>query len=420
MKQVILILALVIFIIGCAEKECKIESDCLVKGCQQAQCINNKCEYSLLNDCCGNDLCEVGESYPECAADCPNCDDDNKCTDDSFDFHAQECNNKPIIPCCGNMICDMGSEDYTTCSADCLNCDDNNECTNDSYDYHEQECVNAPIQGVVCCSNGVCELGETYETCTLDCPNCDDESECTEDSFDYHKHECVNELQIPCCGNEICDEGVEEYSNCSNDCPNCDDNDKLTGDRFNYETQECEYVQYYFYDDFNDGTISWFTDSKKGPDPRWIVEFPEDETNGVLTKVDEAESAFSNFGNRSWTDYIFRYKVKLEEDVVNAYVRAKFGQEGAYGISVSQATLLLWKDTEGPGHLDLESKKYSFEVNQFYDIKIEAKSNNLKVYVDDNLEIDYTDTDNPILSGNVGLEIIKNGYFDDIIVEAPR
>jgi len=368
----ILALAIVgiVLISGCAEKECKTNEDCLTKTCFISQCMDNKCVYSSITNCCGNKICEVGETYPECAADCPNCDD-------------------------------------------------NNDCTNDSYDYHEQKCVNAPIPNVICCGNGVCELRETYISCTKDCPDCDDENECTEDSYGYHEQKCINELIIPCCGNDICDEGAEDYSSCTADCPDCDDNNRLTRDSFNYATQECEYIEYYYFEDFNSGATGWPTDSKKGPDPRWVIVFPEDETNGVLTKIDEAESAFSNFGDRSWTDYTFRYKAKLEEGVVIAYVRAKFGQEGAYGISVSKAHLTLFKDIEGPGSPDLESKEYSFEVNQFYDIKIEAKSNNLKVYVDDNLEIDYTDTDNPILSGNVGLEIIKNGYFDDIIVEAP-
>jgi len=203
MKKIILILALVIFIIGCAEKECETNEDCPTKTCFPAKCKENKCVSSPISDCCGNKICEVGETYEDCVVDCPNCDDINDCTDDLFD-------------------------------------------------YHKRECINKPILNVVCCGNGLCEIGETYESCTRDCPNCDDENECTKDSYDYHEQKCINEIIVPCCGNEICDEDVETYSSCSTDCPNCDDNDKLTVDSFNYETQECENTELLIRKDLGD------------------------------------------------------------------------------------------------------------------------------------------------------------------------
>jgi len=188
---VLVLLLSVILISGCAEKECKIDTDCLTKSCFTIQCADNKCVYSPVTNCCGNEICEVGETYPECAADCPNCDDKN-------------------------------------------------DCTIDEYDYHEQKCINTPILDRICCGNRVCETGETYSNCAKDCPNCDDKNDCTTDEYDYHEKKCINEIIVPCCGNEICDEDAETYSNCPTECPNCDDNDELTEDSFNYETQECE------------------------------------------------------------------------------------------------------------------------------------------------------------------------------------
>jgi len=201
MKKIILLLILLIFISGCAEKECKTNEDCTDKTCFTAKCKDYKCVYSAISGCCGNKICEVGETYEDCVVDCPDCDDINDCTDDSFD-------------------------------------------------YHKRECINKPILNVVCCGNGLCEIGETYESCTRDCPNCNDDNECTKDSYDYHGQKCINELIVPCCGNEICDEDVETYSSCSTDCPNCDDNDKLTVDSFNYETQECENTELLIREDF--------------------------------------------------------------------------------------------------------------------------------------------------------------------------
>ncbi len=70
--------------------------------------------------------------------------------------------------------------------------------------------------------------------------------------------------------------------------------------------------------------------------------------------------------------------------------------------------------------IDLEEANVNLGLNQFHDIKIEAKDNNIKAYLNGNLEIDYTDTDNPVLNGHGRLEVQNPGvYFDDIKVEGP-
>ena len=118
--------------------------------------------------------------------------------------------------------------------------------------------MNAIIPNVICCGNSVCETEETYSNCAKDCPNCNDGNKCTKDSYDYHELKCVNKLIIPCCGNEICDEGAETYLDCPTDCPDCNDNNKLTADNFNYATQKCEnIVTHYFIDDFEQDTGNW-------------------------------------------------------------------------------------------------------------------------------------------------------------------
>lgn len=114
-------------------------------------CEINKCGFSLSgfnltsdikDDCCGNKICEAGEAYPECM-DCPNCDDENKCTSDSYDYNNNECVNEPILDvvCCGNTLCEEGYETNSDCQKDCPSCDDANACTKDSYDYDEQKCI---------------------------------------------------------------------------------------------------------------------------------------------------------------------------------------------------------------------------------------------------------------------------------------
>jgi len=160
-------------------------------------------------------------------------------------------------------------------------------------------------------------------------------------------------------------------------------------------------------DDFDDGSAIW------SPGPEWAVEFIGDGTNGVLTNT--MESVFTEFGS-NWADYSFNFKVKLEQGPVNAYVRIH--STGAYGISFAGNGLVLWKEWE-KAETKLAVKEYPFAVNKFYDIKIEAIGNNLNVYVDNNLELSYTDEDNPILVGKVALEVINKAYFDDMQVLGP-
>ena len=169
----------------------------------------------------------------------------------------------------------------------------------------------------------------------------------------------------------------------------------------------------YFFENFDQGD-SW-TQNPESYDPRWAVVFPEDETNGMLTKVDDATYAFTSFGDQNWTEYKLRLKVKVEQGFVEINVRFS-GEEGNYAVSLFENQIILRKDIEQK--VDSETKDHSFDPNRFYDIKIEVKDSNVKVYVDEELQIDYTDTDNPILKGSVGLYISDKAYIDYVIVEA--
>ncbi|MBW2966490.1 S8 family serine peptidase [Candidatus Woesearchaeota archaeon] len=197
---------------------------------------------------CGNEICEQGENYTNCPEDCPDCDDNNICTVDSYNYTEQKCVNTPIIPCCGNEICELG-ENHTNCPDDCPNCDDNNICTVDSYNYIEQKCVNTPI--IPCCGNEICEPGENYTNCPEDClpkgkliieseqGNYTVLGDLTEEMTKYVGNKAIAtgynrstpeelkidvleyKIHIPYCGDQIC-ELEETFENCPEDCTlNC-------------------------------------------------------------------------------------------------------------------------------------------------------------------------------------------------------
>jgi hypothetical protein len=125
----------IVLISGCIQEGCKVKVDCPDRTCFTKDCIDYNCSYSPIIPCCGNGICEIGEDYENCT-DCPNCDDENNCTEDLFDYDKQRCVNGEIVPCCGNGICEIG-EDYENCT-DCPNCDDENNCTEDLFDYDKQ------------------------------------------------------------------------------------------------------------------------------------------------------------------------------------------------------------------------------------------------------------------------------------------
>jgi len=321
-----------------------------------------------------------------------------------------------ISNCCGNKICEVG-ETYATCPADCPNCDDDNKCTKDHYDYHEHKCVNTPTLDVVCCGNTVCETGETYQNCPRDCPNCDDANECTIDSYDYHQQKCVNEPIIPCCGNGICDEGVETHSDCPTDCPNCDDNNRLTADSFNYETQKCEHVvTHYFIDDFESGVRFWNFWAVEGAPTTagWDATTTED-GNTVLRGTGHS---WANLQGKEWDNYIFKLRFKMiKGNWLHANFRNNFVEGGLnrYFVSVSEGKWIDLQRQLSPSVSAQVLKGVYFRFDEsWHTLEIWGYGNILNIYMDDELLIKYKDAENPVLSGGVAFETSgKSKYLPD-------
>ena len=409
----------------CVESKCQIV---VLAGC----CGNEKCEAGEDWETCAQD-CERCDDGNPCTQDdysyktgkCshlklmgPRSGCSAKVTCGSQTCKAGVCQIEYISNCCGNKICEVG-ETYETCSVDCPNCDDNNKCTKDSYDYHSQKCVNVPIFDEICCGNTACEAGETYETCAKDCPNCDDDNKCTKDSYDYYKGQCLNEIIIPCCGNRICDEGVEEYSNCPRDCPNCDDNNRLTADSFNYRTQKCEHiVTHYFIDDFEEGVLNWdFYAGEPEATGGWSTIVENDNT--VLKGTGHN---WANLWGKQWTNYIFKVRFKIIKGGMHFNYRLNSGAGifTRYMIEVHSNTRIgvtLRKSTDPTTHFNLSSEKLIQLDENWHTFEMRGHSNILNVYIDNELLIKYKDTESPILSGGVAFETFGESEFSIDSVE---
>ena len=405
----------------CVKGECQIVTlaDC---------CGNGKCEVEEDWETCPQDCerCDDGNpctediysyetgkcSYIKLAGPQPGCS--AKVTCGSYTCRAGVCQIEYIANCCGNKICEVG-ETYAICPADCPSCDDKNECTIDEYDYHLQKCVNTPILDIICCGNGVCETGETYENCPRDCPNCDDGNECTKDSYDYHKQKCVNEIIIPCCGNGICDKDAEAYSSCSIDCPNCDDDNRLTADSFNYKAQKCEnVVTHYFIDDFESGLQNWiFYDAEGKPTTTAWTTMVEDD-NTVLRGIGHN---WAKLSGKEWDNYIYKVKFKRIQGDIHFNYRVKGPDRYFIGFYGSNS-LVLNKQIGKNFFNDLVRRDVVLAPG-WHTIEIRGYNNILNIYIDNNLLIKYKDANNPILSGGVAFETLENSEFliDDLEIK---
>ena len=376
----------------------------------------------------GTLLLIFGGGYFLFAPRCPaSCNDNNFCTTETCSKDTNyKCKIEPIPNCCGNKSCEIG-ETYDTCIIDCPTCEDNDKCTKNYFDYNKQKCTNLPILDVICCGNGICETEETYQSCARDCINCDDDNKCTRDSYDYHKQACLNKIITPCCGNNICDVGVEAYSSCSADCPNCDDNSKLTLDSFDYVNQKCKHVViYYLLDNFENGASNWEFFGKEEKEPastNWSV--IKDGTNTVLRG---AGHNWAGILNKKWSDYIFKVKFKIiqEGEGIHFNFRNTMGEKDPtrYFIWVGSNGVNLAKQI-GQKFFDSLAQPKDFPgfgknfINVWHTFEIRGYGNILNILIDNKLLIKYKDDSEPILSGGVAFETLNNSEFliDDVEIK---
>ncbi len=108
---------------GCLQASCEKTTDCaLDEVCKDGFCTKLTPEICRLeNETCdvNADCCQgLGCVANLCSAFECECDDGDPCTEDSCDPSSGECTNVPIVPCCGNQVCEAG-EDCENCEADC-------------------------------------------------------------------------------------------------------------------------------------------------------------------------------------------------------------------------------------------------------------------------------------------------------------
>ena len=163
-----------------------------------------------------------------------------------------------------------------------------------------------------------------------------------------------------------------------------------------------------FEDDFEDGDADgWQLDEG------WSV--IQESGNYVLQGIGHQ---WARAGSESWGDYTFQSRIRLLQGAV--HVNFRVCNEGRYYLGFSPEGGLYLHKTANQWSEDvpLIGNEQPYNPNQWYDLKVELEEGNIKVYVDDELMIDYTDPE-PLLNGSIAFETLENAeiYIDEVYVE---
>ncbi|MBA7613990.1 Ycf48-like protein [subsurface metagenome] len=125
-----------------------------------------------------------------------------------------------------------------------------------------------------------------------------------------------------------------------------------------------------------------------------------------------------------WTDYAVEANFKLVEGEFNfnfRYSQAPVAWGDRYFLNIQPGGLELHKQID-EDFFHLTDASVNIESNRWYQLKIALDGTNAKVYLDDELKIDYTDDELPIRSGGISLETLDDSHalFDDITVSGVK
>ena len=174
-----------------------------------------------------------------------------------------------------------------------------------------------------------------------------------------------------------------------------------------------------FQDDFQDGIADgWqFWDEEGnfivGEDSPWSI---IKEGNNYILRGSRHSWAVPNA--QGWMNYSVEAKIKLIAGGFHFNVRSAPWGCSRYFIGINEEGFYLSKQTGEDDFFDLFFLSENLSLNVWYRVKIVLNGANIKVYLNENLKIYYTDEENPILFGRFAFETLDDSevYFDDILV----
>ena len=165
-----------------------------------------------------------------------------------------------------------------------------------------------------------------------------------------------------------------------------------------------------FADDFESGPGPWELE------PGWSI--VDDGGNNVLQGTGHSW-AFLPVGEM-WTDYEFKVRVNLVRQDIHLNVR--MNERGRYHIHLHEGGVVLNKQFWPDVFINnLAEAEFPVTRGEWHTVEISVEGNEIEIEVDDVDRIEYTDNDDPLLSGAIALETIHDGkalsLIDDVVVE---
>ncbi len=175
---------------------------------------------------------------------------------------------------------------------------------------------------------------------------------------------------------------------------------------------ECK-VTHYFIDDFESGVQSWRFYDVEGESTTTAWSTVVEDGNTVLRGMDHN---WADLQEKEWANYTFKAKFKI----IQGTIHFNYRREGSnrYFIGVRSDQLYVQKQIS-KNFYDLTTSKYLSLDEGWHTFEIRGYDNILNIYIDDELLIEYKDTESPILSGGVAFETLDNSEFliDDVEIK---
>ncbi len=119
--------------------------------------------------------------------------------------------------------------------------------------------------------------------------------------------------------------------------------------------------------------------------------------------------------DHAWDNYRLRFRVRSPGGTLHINYRATpvTGGIRRYWVGFSEDGLYLHK-SPGQGVVELAGVETAHQPNRWHEVELAAQGGRLQVYVDDKLELDYTDRE-PLTEGGVAFEMLSGqATIDDI------
>jgi photosystem II stability/assembly factor-like uncharacterized protein len=167
-----------------------------------------------------------------------------------------------------------------------------------------------------------------------------------------------------------------------------------------------------FFDDFEDGASDGWELTIDEPGAAWDIF--DDNGNYVLRGRNHNWARLQN--DEAWSDYSFKSKIKIVNG--GLHINYRVYDEGRYFVAFNQEGIFLYKHLSSQDPIDLGVHYENFEQNTWYSIEIIGVDNHIKIYVNEQIKLEYIDND-PINMGSIAFETNPSSevLIDNIEVE---